>query len=101
VQCIDIVKRVESPNLKMLYDIYHMQIMSGNLIDFIGENIEYIGHFHIAGVPGRHEPFTGELNYRYIVDEIDRMGYDGYFGLEYWPSFDDEESLRRTRDYFS
>jgi len=99
--CIDIVKRVESPNLKMLYDIYHMQIMSGNLLDFIGENIEYIGHFHIAGVPGRHEPFTGELNYRYIVDEIDRMGYDGYFGLEYWPSFDDEESLRRTRDYFS
>ncbi len=98
---VDIVKKVGSQNLKILYDIYHMQIMSGNLLGFISENIGYIGHFHIAGVPGRHEPYKGELNYRYIVDEIDRMWYKGFFGLEYWPSLDDEDSLRRTLEYFT
>jgi hydroxypyruvate isomerase len=84
----------------MLFDIYHMQIMAGNVTAFIRENIQYIGHFHVAGVPGRHEPASGELNYRYIVGEIDGTGYDGYIGLEYWPTVGHEESLRQTLEYF-
>ncbi len=99
--CIDVLKKVNSKNAKMLFDIYHMQIMSGNILAFVRENIKYIGHFHIAGVPGRHEPAECELNYRYIMDEISNMGYDGYAGLEYWPTIDHGESLRQTLKYFT
>jgi hydroxypyruvate isomerase len=80
----------------MLFDIYHMQIMTGNILAFVKENIRHIGHFHVAGVPGRHEPDACELDYAFILKEIDAMGYDGYFGLEYWPTVGDGESLKRT-----
>jgi hydroxypyruvate isomerase len=96
VVCVDVLKKVGSPSAKMLFDIYHMQIMTGNILAFVKENIRHIGHFHVAGVPGRHEPDACELDYAFILKEIDGMGYDGYFGLEYWPSVGDEESLRRT-----
>ena len=99
--CVDVLKKVNSSHVKMLFDIYHMQIMTGNLISFIRENIQYIGHFHIAGVPGRNEPASCELNYQFILDEIDKLGYSGYAGLEYWPTIDDEKSLRETLDYFN
>ena len=98
--CIDILKAVNSPNVKMLFDIYHVQIMSGNIIDFLRRNIQYIGHFHIAGVPGRHEPDKCELNYAFIINEIDRLGYKGYAGLEYWPTVDSYLSLTGTKNYF-
>ena len=97
---LHVLKRVNHKNVRMLFDIYHMQIMAGNVTAFIKENIQYIGHFHVAGVPGRHEPASGELNYRYIVGEIDGTGYDGYIGLEYWPTVGHEESLRQTLEYF-
>jgi hydroxypyruvate isomerase len=99
--CVDILKNVNSSNVKMLFDIYHMQIMTGNLLAFIRDNIEFIGHFHIAGVPGRNEPASCELNYQFILDEIDKLGYSGYAGLEYWPTIDDEKSLRETLDFFT
>ena len=95
------LKEVNSDNVKMLFDIYHMQIMTGNVTAFIKENIDYIGHFHVAGVPGRQEPIDNELNYRFIVKEIEKTGYKGAIGLEYWPSMDHEESLRLTLDYFN
>ena len=98
--CVDILKKVNHKNAKMLFDIYHMQIMSGNIVSFIREHIGYIGHFHIAGVPGRHEPNNCELNYRYILEEIEKTGYSGYAGLEYWPTMDDEASLGQTLTYF-
>jgi hydroxypyruvate isomerase len=98
---LNVLKEVGSENVKMLYDIYHMQIMTGNVTSFITENIDYIGHFHIAGVPGRHEPIDNELNYRFIVKEIEKTGYTGSFGLEYWPNMDHEESLRQTLAYFN
>jgi hydroxypyruvate isomerase len=94
--CAEVLHAVNSPNVKMLYDIYHNQIMDGNVTAFIRENIKHIGHFHIAAVPGRHEPDTGELNYPFILKEIDRLGYTGYCGLEYWPTVPDAESLKRT-----
>jgi hydroxypyruvate isomerase len=97
--CVQVLKAVDSPNVKMLYDIYHMQIMDGNVVAFIRENIDHIGHFHVAGVPGRNEPYDCELNYPYILKEIDALGYSGGVGLEYWPTVDHEESLKRTMAY--
>lgn len=82
----EIIDEVGSSNVKLLYDIYHQQITEGNLIDTIEENIEKIGHFHVADVPGRHEPGTGEINYKNVFKAISESGYDGFVGLEFWPS---------------
>jgi len=97
----DIVKQVNSPYLKLLYDVYHMQVMEGNIINTIRENISLIGHFHSAGLPGRNELYSGELDYNNIVKHIDSLNYEGYFGLEYWPTGDPAGSLKRTLDYLS
>jgi len=97
----EIVREVNHPNVRLLYDIYHMQIMEGNVISTIEKNIGIIGHFHAAGVPGRGELYLGELNYPNIIKRIDEMGYDGYIGVEYFPSIDSEESLRRTKESIS
>ena len=96
---VEVLKQVGSPAVKLLYDIYHMQIMAGDVTAFIRENIGYIGHFHAAGVPGRHEPDSGELNYPFILRELDRLGYQGCVGLEYWPTVDHAASLKRTKKY--
>ena len=77
--------RVEHANLKLQYDIYHMQIMEGNLIRTLSEHIDKIGHIQFADVPGRHEPQTGELNFPNIFKAIDDMGYSGAVSLEYTP----------------
>src|SRR5690606_1002199 len=78
---LDVVKRVNSPRVKLLYDIYHMQIMEGNLIQTIQDNIRWIGHFHTAGVPGRFEiDDTQEINYRGVAMGIAASGYDLYVG---------------------
>ena len=92
-----IVREVNHPAVRLLYDCYHMQIMAGNLIDTITQNIDIIGHFHSAGVPGRHELDEGEINYPAIIKKIDELGYQGYFGLEYYPTLPSEESLARMR----
>ena len=90
----EIVKCVDCPNVRLLFDIYHMQVMEGNLLRNITENIEWIGHFHTAGVPGRHEPIAGEIQYPYIMKQIDALGYDRFVGLEYWPTYDHRQSAR-------
>ncbi len=95
----EIVREVDHPSVRLLFDIYHMQIMEGNIIDSVTRNIALIGHFHSAGVPGRHELFTGELAYPRILDAIGEAGYRGTFGLEYWPTMDHAESLRRTAEH--
>ena len=89
----DIVKAVDSPSVKLLFDCYHMQIMTGNLVNQIRDNIKYIGHFHSAGVPGRHELQLGETNYPAVIKAAEEAGYDRYFGFEYWPTYDNEKSL--------
>jgi len=95
----EILKEVKSPNVKLLYDVYHQQIMEGNLIQNITSNIDLIGHFHIADVPGRQEPGTGEINYENVLKSIDKTGYDGYVGLEFKPSLSPhEKSLRLIMD---
>jgi len=93
---LQVVNGIGSSNLKLLYDIYHMQIMEGNIVHTIEENIESIGHIHCAGVPGRHELDLGELNYRNIFNKFDELKYTGYVGLEYYPTVKSEESLNRV-----
>ena len=83
---VEVCKRVNSPRVKLLYDIYHMQIMEGDIIRTIRQNIQWIGHFHTAGNPGRHEPDASqELNYRPIAQAIVDAGFTGYLAHEYNP----------------
>ncbi len=91
---VDVVKRVDSPRVKLLYDIYHMQIMEGDIIRTIRDNIQHIGHFHTGGVPGRHEiDDTQELNWHAISAAIADTGYSGYFAHEFVPVRDPMTSL--------
>jgi hydroxypyruvate isomerase len=95
----EICRKLGSARVKLLYDCYHMQIMEGNLVKHIERNIDVIGHFHSAGVPGRNELFKGETNYPFVLSCIKKMGYKGVFGLEYMPSMKDEISLKKTLEY--
>ena len=95
----EIVKSVGCDNIKLLYDIYHMQIMEGNIIENISKNIDFIGHFHSAGVPGRHELFNGDNDYPNIVKVIDGTKYRRFFGLEYWPTYEHQKSLKDVKEY--
>jgi hydroxypyruvate isomerase len=92
----EIVREVGSPNIRLLYDIYHQQISEGNVIDTIAANIAAIGHFHMGDVPGRHEPGTGELNYRNIFKKIESLGYKGHVGMEFAPICDHAKAVRDT-----
>lgn len=92
-----VCKAVNSPRVKLLYDIYHMQIMEGNLIQTITENIQWIGHFHTAGVPGRGDiDDTQEINYAGVCRAINAAGYDLYLAHEYRPAGEVFASLRRA-----
>jgi hydroxypyruvate isomerase len=93
-----IVDQVGSPSLGLLYDIYHQQITEGNLIATITDNIDKIAHFHVADVPGRHEPGTGEINYKNVFKSISESGYDGFVGLEFWPAGSDDDALKMLLD---
>jgi hydroxypyruvate isomerase len=76
---------VGSDNLYLQYDVYHLQIMEGNLAHSFERDLDIISHVQIAGVPGRFEPTIGEINYPYLFDLFDRLGYDGWVGCEYRP----------------
>jgi len=95
----EIMRSVNSPRIKLLYDCYHMQIMEGNLVNNITQNIDFIGHFHSASVPGRNELQLGETNYPRVIKTVEELGYDRYFGLEYWPTYDHKESLKDVLAY--
>ncbi len=94
---VEIVKAVASPRVKLLYDIYHMQIMEGDIIRTIRDNKEYLAHFHTGGVPGRHElDDTQELNWRTVCAAIADMGFQGYLAHEFVPTRDPLTSLREA-----
>jgi hydroxypyruvate isomerase len=82
----DVCRRTESPNIKIVYDIYHVQIMNGDVVRTMRDNLDLICHVHVAGVPTRAEIDNSELNYRYIAREIVAMGYDGFVAQEYRPT---------------
>ena len=89
---------MEADNLRLQYDVYHMQIMEGDLAPTIDKYLKLIAHVQIADTPGRHEPGTGEINYPFIFDHLDRIGYQGYVGCEYRPRTSTVESLAWFRD---
>ena len=92
-----VLQQVNSPNVRLLYDIYHMQIMEGDVIRTMTENLEDIGHIHTAGNPGRNElDDNQELNYRGICRALSSAGYDGYVGHEFHPRGDVVEGLRQA-----
>ena len=91
---VEVIKGVGSPHVKLLYDIYHMQIMEGDIIRTIRENIHYIAHFHTGGVPGRHElDDTQELQWRTIAKAIADLNFDGFIAHEFVPLRDPMKSL--------
>jgi hydroxypyruvate isomerase len=85
-QAIDIIAEAARSNLFLQYDIYHMQRMEGELVNTIRANLPLIAHMQLADTPGRHEPGTGEINYRYLLRALDEMGYRGWIGCEYNPA---------------
>jgi len=96
---VHVMQEVNSPNVKLLYDIYHMQIMEGDLIDTIRQNIQWIGHFHTGGVPGRHElDGTQEVRWDGVMRAIADTGFKGYVAHEFVPTGDPFESLRKAAD---
>ena len=88
-----ILDEVGSPNLFIQYDIYHMQIMEGDLAPTIAANLDRIAHIQLADNPGRHEPGTGEINYQFLFDHLDSIGYSGWIGCEYKPATTTTEGL--------
>ena len=98
---VDVCKRVNSPRVKLLFDIYHMQIMEGDICRTIRDNFQWLAHFHTAGVPNRHEiDGTQELNYNFVARTLVDLGYTGYITHEYRPSpgRDPMESLKQALD---
>jgi hydroxypyruvate isomerase len=95
----ELIDRVGSPTVKLLFDIYHVQIMEGNLIQNIRANVDRIGHFHVGDVPGRHQPGTGEINYRNVFKAIYDSGdrFQGSVALEYSPTVPLEQDLATMR----
>ncbi|MBX6689793.1 hydroxypyruvate isomerase [Pseudomonas sp. USTB-Z] len=92
-QALDIRNKVSSDNLYLQYDIYHMQIMEGDLARTMEANLSVINHIQLADNPGRNEPGTGEINYRFLFEHLDRIGYQGWVGAEYKPLTTTEAGL--------
>lgn len=96
-QLAEIIEINEIKNLQIQYDVYHMQIMEGNLINTLRQLSAHIGHIQIADVPGRHEPGTGEINFVNLFKAVDAMGYSGYVSLEYIPESDTLSGLAQVK----
>ena len=94
-----VIEQVGSDNLFLHLDIYHMQMLEGHLSETIRANLDLLRHVQIAGVPGRHEPSVGEINYPYLFDLLDEVGYDGWVGCEYRPLGSTLEGLKWAEGY--
>ncbi|MFQ5786179.1 MAG: hydroxypyruvate isomerase [Alphaproteobacteria bacterium] len=100
-QAISIIDEVGATNLKLQYDVYHMQIMEGDLAATLARHIDRIGHIQIADSPGRHEPGSGEIDYPFLFDRLDRLGYEGWVGCEYKPAGGTVEGLGWLKPYLA
>ena len=98
-QALRIIEAVGSDNLQFQYDIYHMQIMEGNIAKSLKDNLAKIAHVQLADNPGRYEPGTGELNYTFLFKHLDEIGYKGWVGAEYKPLTTTEEGLGWLKKY--
>jgi hydroxypyruvate isomerase len=97
-EAFEITRAVGSPHVKVLYDLYHEQREFGNLIEKLEKNIDQVGLIHIADVPGRHEPGTGEMNYGNIYRKLGQLKYEGMIAMEFYPTGDVVEGLQRARE---
>ena len=95
-----LLEQVGSPRIRILMDIYHTQIQEGNVVETINNHADLIGYVHVADVPGRHEPGTGEIDYRRIAAALHEVGYEGAVGLEAYPAENNENALAAFRDIF-
>jgi len=100
-QALDVITATGSDNIALQYDIYHMQIMEGDLAPTIQANLARIEHMQLADNPGRHEPGTGEINYPFLFDFIDGLGYQGWIGCEYKPAADTTDGLGWIKPYLA
>lgn len=89
----EVVRVVNSPYIKALYDVYHMQIVEGNIIDTLKAYIDAIAYIHVADVPGRHEPGTGEINYKNVFNTLKELKYDKVIGFELFPLNSSKEAI--------
>lgn len=92
-QAVNLLARAGEPNTALQMDLYHCQISEGDLAKRLQDHFEHIGHFQVAGVPERHEPDCGEINYPYLFELIDSLGYSGWIGCEYRPAKDTQAGL--------
>ena len=86
-----ICREIDSPFIKINWDLYHMQLTEGNIVENLYAGIDQVGYIQVADIPGRHQPGSGELNYNFIFNAIDAIGYKGPIGLECWPENNDEK----------
>jgi hydroxypyruvate isomerase len=98
-QTLELIEDTGSANIAVQYDLYHMQIMQGDLAPTLERHLSRIGHLQVADNPGRHEPGTGEINYPFLFDFIDRLGYAGWIGCEYKPRASTREGLGWVKRY--
>ncbi|MCP4384354.1 MAG: TIM barrel protein [Hyphomicrobiales bacterium] len=95
-QAADIIDRVAAPNLKLMFDVYHVGVGQGDILTRLRTHLPHIGHVQIASVPDRSEPDGGEIAYRAVFDELDQLGYDGWIGCEYTPQDGTDAGLTWT-----
>lgn len=93
---VELVAAVDSPNVALLYDVYHQQITEGNLIDTLSEHVDAVGHVHVADVPGRGPPGTGEIAYDNVFAALDRIGYEDVVSCEFRPEGDPDAAVERV-----
>jgi hydroxypyruvate isomerase len=98
-QALAVLDEVGAPNAFLQYDVFHMQIMEGDLAMRLERLLARIGHVQIADVPGRHEPGSGEINFDFLLRHLDRIGYRGAVGCEYNPQGDTDEGLTWAKPY--
>lgn len=94
-----ILAEIDAPNLRLQFDLYHAQIVHGDMAKRLERQMPWIGHMQIANPPGRHEPGVGEIDYHFMFETLDGLGYDGWVGCEYRPSREGEASLEWIRRY--
>lgn len=100
-QAIAVIGAVHAPNLKLQHDVYHAQVMEGDLAHTLEKNLPLIGHIQISDLPGRHEPGTGEINYDFLLAFMDKVGYAGWVGCEYRPLGDTVAGLGWAKRYLN
>ncbi len=96
----EIIRLIGSPKVKILYDVYHMQLNEGSICDTLSKYIDTVGHIHIADAPGRHEPGTGEINYPNVIRHLRKLGYEGKIGCELFPEKDTEIAVKAIMSIF-